>query len=797
MVPPGNDETAPPDSATPSGRAVQVARGCAGPDLARRVWALGLAAAAILLGITGWSIWDDYTTVLRESAADRMALAEKLDLRLSANLRYVDRFLTDIRERAAGLPPGSPSLSGLLKDRLGLMPGAINIVLTGRDGSILAAAEAMSLGIDVSGRSYFTTHARSPSTDEFFLSEPFDTTNNRNVLVASRPIRGPGGEFAGTVGIALSSAFFTDILQAFLPSHNGGITLFGRDYIVRMRIPDPARFAGRNLKGMPYAERFLASGNRREDYLVKEGIDGVERLVVFHSLDFPPDMAIAVSEGAGQVLAPWTIAAISHSLAALTGAALVILLTLRAKQAADRAASSDAALSRADVLFSTLLASLPVEAWARDKAGNILFQNELCAKNWGKALNGPFGQQKIPVRTLDQWKRNNAAALAGETVSKRQSDTLPDGRERTIHAVVGPIRQEGEIIGVLGVNLDITGTQRLESELMMSEQRYGSLVEGTRDLIASLDHEGRVLYLNHMGREYFSSDLEALAGTPFSQLFHPEDREFTESVFLDHDAGEPLPESFENRIVTPDGHTVHMLWNVTTAYSRSAALAGYNCIGRDVTPMRIAADAVRRSLAEKEVMLKEIHHRVKNNLQIILSLIDLQSGLCPESQVPAALTTTRDRIRSMALIHEQLYRSRNLSSVDMGEYARALLPAVSSAYAGAGADVEVELEAGGLSLPLERAIPLGLLVNELVANAYKYAFTPGKPGRLSVKLERDGDEGRIVVADDGAGLPEGFSLESSATLGMQLVVSLADQLGGTLDVGGPPGARFTVRFPLA
>lgn len=784
--------SAPP--AEPSGRVHSGAPGA--PGLAKRVWALGLTAAAILLGIMAWNIWEDYETVLRESANGRKFLAEKLDLRLSADLRYVDRFLTDIRERASSLAPGSPALSALLKDRLALLPGAVNIVVTGPSGNIIAAADPQTPFIDVSIRTYFTTHALSPASDEFYLSEPFDSAKRRNVLVASRPMRAPDGSFAGVVGIGLSSEFVTDILRAFLPSRNGGISLFGRDYIVRARIPDPDRFAGHSLKGMPYTKRFLSSEKRHESYRVKEGIDQIERLVVFRALDFPANLALAVSEGAGQVLGPWAIAALYHSLAALTGAALIILLTIRARQAVDRAACSDAALSRVDALFSTLLDSLPVEAWARDKEGTILFQNTLSAKNWGESVGGPFDQQKLPEQTLKQWRLNNEAALAGETVSQRQSDKLPDGRERIIHTVVGPIRQDGEIIGVLGVNLDITGTERLESELMLSEQRYKSLVEGTRDLIASLNPDGRVLYLNHMGGEYFSREPEALTGTNFAHLFHPEDRELTVGVFLERATDNPPPASFENRILTSQGLTVHMLWNVSPAYSRGGVLAGYTCIGRDVTPMRKAADAVRRSLAEKEVMLREIHHRVKNNLQIILSLIDLQSDLCPEAEVPTVLARTHDRIRSMALIHEQLYKSRNLSSVDMGDYVRALIPAVSSAYSGACGCVEVNLTAGDLSLPLERAIPLGLLVNELVANAYKYAFKPGKPGRLSVSLTRGGDEASVVVADDGAGLPEDFSLDSTRTLGMQLVVGLADQIGGTVIVGGPPGARFTVRFPL-
>jgi two-component sensor histidine kinase len=201
-------------------------------------------------------------------------------------------------------------------------------------------------------------------------------------------------------------------------------------------------------------------------------------------------------------------------------------------------------------------------------------------------------------------------------------------------------------------------------------------------------------------------------------------------------------------------------------------------------------------LAEKESLLKEIHHRVKNNLQIISSLLRLQAGKIESPVSKAALNATQDRVHSMALIHEHLYRSENLAAVDMASYLKHLCQQLFRTLAVTPDTLHLRLELAPVNLGVEQAIPCGLLVNELVTNAFKHAFPGGRGGEVRVELQPlgDGQGWRLRVADDGVGLPPGFDLQNTPSLGMKLITDLTGQLGGHLQIVGGPGTVFSVEF---
>ena len=202
------------------------------------------------------------------------------------------------------------------------------------------------------------------------------------------------------------------------------------------------------------------------------------------------------------------------------------------------------------------------------------------------------------------------------------------------------------------------------------------------------------------------------------------------------------------------------------------------------------------SLREKEVLLKEIHHRVKNNMQIVSSLLTLQARDVTDVAVLDLLAESRARILSMALVHEDLYQTGNLAQVDFLHYLERLAERTRTSVAGA-AGVTIALDLEPLSLAIDQAIPLGILCNELLTNALKHAFKNRPPGTVWVELRRGQDQAEVTVRDDGQGLPENFQPGEGATLGLQLVWSLADQLHGQMAAKSEGGAVFTVRFPLA
>ncbi|MCK4764526.1 MAG: PAS domain S-box protein [Candidatus Aminicenantes bacterium] len=210
-----------------------------------------------------------------------------------------------------------------------------------------------------------------------------------------------------------------------------------------------------------------------------------------------------------------------------------------------------------------------------------------------------------------------------------------------------------------------------------------------------------------------------------------------------------------------------------------------------------AEERLKESLKEKEVLLKEVHHRVKNNLQLIDSLLSLQLRRLKEKESAAVLKEVKNRISSISLIHEKIYRSPDLANINFGEYISTLTSHLLQSSPLSLSAVRIKTEVTGLLIKLNKAIPCALLVNELVTNSLKYAFPAGNKGEIVVGCSSGpGGEVALSVADDGAGLPEGFDIESSNTLGMQIVKALSKQLRGTLhiDQNREKGVKFTIRF---
>lgn len=205
--------------------------------------------------------------------------------------------------------------------------------------------------------------------------------------------------------------------------------------------------------------------------------------------------------------------------------------------------------------------------------------------------------------------------------------------------------------------------------------------------------------------------------------------------------------------------------------------------------------ALRRSLTEKEVLLREIHHRVKNNLQVVSSLLSLQTHYVVDARTRELLHDSEARVRTIALVHERLYQSRDFASVDLGDYVGALVSGIQDATGAAQRGVAFEIDTGRVALSIDRAIPCGLIINELVTNALKHAFPGGRRGRVRVALDRVGEARvRLVVEDDGIGLPEGLDPRRSGGLGLELVFTFAEQLRAEVEISGERGLCFRMVF---
>lgn len=253
------------------------------------------------------------------------------------------------------------------------------------------------------------------------------------------------------------------------------------------------------------------------------------------------------------------------------------------------------------------------------------------------------------------------------------------------------------------------------------------------------------------------------------------------------------PQVWELRMVNSDG-TVFWAHLATSLGNDSEGVPVCRIVISDVTERKRSEEELRQSLEEKEVLLREVHHRVKNNLTVISSLLNLQSSAIhtPE-QAMTAFQNSRDRSMSMALVHQKLYEFRNYARIDMGEYLRDLGSHLMVAYSSEG-HVHLGTEAGEIILGVDSAIPCGLILNELITNALKHAFPSDRAGGIQVLLRTVDDESyALSVVDNGIGLSEGFA--GRETLGLELVRMLTKQLGGTLEIFAQNGTHCEIRFP--
>jgi PAS domain S-box-containing protein len=253
--------------------------------------------------------------------------------------------------------------------------------------------------------------------------------------------------------------------------------------------------------------------------------------------------------------------------------------------------------------------------------------------------------------------------------------------------------------------------------------------------------------------------------------------------------------SFESKVKCKNGKEIWTSNMLTPIFDNERSLKKVVVIQTDITYRKSMEEQIRASLEEKGLLLREIHHRVKNNLQIIISLFNLQSHYVNDEKAFAALKEGQDRIKSMALIHERFYQNEGLSRIDFDEYIKRLVENLLLSFNVPTDKIRYTVEAEKISLDIDTAVPCGLIINELVSNTIKHAFVETESGELQITFRKlENDQLELIIHDNGKGLPEGFSIEDSDSLGMQLINALANQLDAKLTVESGKGATFRLNF---
>ncbi|MFC1736351.1 PAS domain S-box protein [Candidatus Hydrogenedentota bacterium] len=350
---------------------------------------------------------------------------------------------------------------------------------------------------------------------------------------------------------------------------------------------------------------------------------------------------------------------------------------------------------------------------------------------------------------------------------------------------------EGDIVRMLGVIQDITDRKQAEETLHETTTRLQGILDTTQDPVNIIDPEGNILW-----RSASSIDWRAdVANRKCWEFFEGRESRCPHCVHSDI-LRDGKPRDYETRVTDPDGTLVDLWVSAVPMRDASGRIYAVLETNRDITERNRAKEQIAASLKEKEVLLREIHHRVKNNMQVIVSLLRMHSRRIDDARVGEVFDECRDRISAMALVHEALYQSKNLAQIDFEGYIRKLCRNLSEAYDASGRGIAMMVGRCNVALNMDQGIAVGMVLCELVANAFKHAFPPGKSGKVSVSLsDLNEEEIELVVQDDGIGLPAEITVLDSPSLGLELAAAtVMQELGGSIDVERDGGTRFVIRF---
>ncbi|MEW6521574.1 MAG: PAS domain-containing protein [Thermodesulfobacteriota bacterium] len=414
----------------------------------------------------------------------------------------------------------------------------------------------------------------------------------------------------------------------------------------------------------------------------------------------------------------------------------------------------------------------------------------------------PFRPAELPVsRALATGKPQRGVVLG---------DLGPDDRLTWLLVNAEPVHDaaSGRLVAAVVSFTDITARKQADEALKESEEFKHAILDSMSAHIAVVNPDGIIVEVNEPWRRFALENgpepgraaRRTGIGINYLDICRESSGASAEEAMAVLEgitgvlAGRLPSFSLEYPCHSPD----RQRWFSMSVTRLGAGDKGVVIAHNDITARKGIEENLRESLAEKVALLKEVHHRVKNNLQIVASLLSLQANRVTDPKQADVLLDTRNRVRSIGLLHEVLYRSGNLAQLNFPAYVRELCSQLLRSFGQAAARIRVEESVAPVALPLEQAVPCGLIISELVSNSLKHAFPDGRAGRVTVALDH-GEAGQLVlcVRDNGTGLAPGFNPAATATLGLQLVANLAGQLGGSLTIDSPAegGAVFQVFFP--
>jgi PAS domain S-box-containing protein len=451
--------------------------------------------------------------------------------------------------------------------------------------------------------------------------------------------------------------------------------------------------------------------------------------------------------------------------------------------------------------LKAILDLLPYAVYWLDANGRILGANRTCLRDLGNANpSGLTDYDPVLAREVaDLHRKCNQqileTALPIYDIVEPRSEA--EGHTRWLSGCKLPMfDDDGKVIGILATYVDVTASRRTEEALRTSEGRFRRAVEAAPTAMVMTDQGGSIVMVNNQAELLFGHSKSELMGKSIESLVpmrarvghsdlradfmrNPLTRRMgsNRDVYAIHSDGSEFPVEIGLGLVETDGGP--------------AVLAAIT----DITLRKQAQQQLEAALQEKTVLLNEVHHRVKNNLQVISSLLNLQANATTNDSVKTMLIESQNRIQAMALTHQLLYESKDYSRINLGEYLQRISQLISRTAPTPTQHINLVTDLETAMIELPRAISCGLIVNELLTNAFKHAFPNGRPGQITLELKSHNQAPRTLrIADDGIGIPSTVQSGAGTSLGLQLVPMLVEQAGATMQMAVDQGTEFIINF---
>ncbi|HTA63192.1 MAG TPA: PAS domain S-box protein [Bacteroidia bacterium] len=439
--------------------------------------------------------------------------------------------------------------------------------------------------------------------------------------------------------------------------------------------------------------------------------------------------------------------------------------------------------------------------FSMDKNYNVVQCNEVLREiafyRTGKEMNpGMNFFDFLPPEMRLELKKTYDRALKGENVVAVETFFHPKTKKYRIYeANYNPIVINNKIVGVSVFSKDVTEQKEIQQKILNTQTQLAAIINNTTDIVVSIDKNYNVVQFNQLlynmvkGRDGTELKEGMSVFVTLDDSHHDDMKNIYQRVFTE---GKSLVAVEIFNVADNKKRYFESNYNPIKQGTETVGIAIFS---RDITEKIASETELREALREKEILLKEVHHRVKNNLQVISSILNLQTSYVKDKETANILRECQNRIKTMAFIHESLYQTKDFSQINFSEYITNLVKNLFYSYDANQQKIKANFDVDTIFLNLDTSIPCGLIVNELVSNAFKYAFTDESKGFISIKLKEIGNNKiKMLVADNGKGMPANIDFRNTESLGLQLVNILTEQINGTITLDKTHGTSFEIIF---